>query len=180
LNLGAKFKRHALAILPLFRRGKIIPHLDTIMDCTDKLLSNWRHQAKEHIHTDIVDQSQKLLLDIFGFIAFNYDLHALDYNKDKSNDQLSEALKDTLTAFRVLIYSPRFIAVLYAKFSPQYLRSQKFLKTYVNEIVDQESANTSDLISERKKTCLIASLVASLQKDEQAEAMKKEEEKKGN
>jgi len=78
-----------------------------------------------------------------------------------------------------LIYSPKFVFKFYNKFSSRYRRSQKFLKNYVNQIVEQEVTNNPDLILERKKTCLIASLVASLQEDEKAEAMKKEEDKKG-
>jgi hypothetical protein len=165
--------------MPLFRRAKVIPQLDTIVDCTDKLLSNWRHQFDQQIHTDIVEQCQKLLLGIFGFIAFDYDLHTLDYNSEKTRDELKGALNDLLFAFRILIYSPKFVSILYTKFSPGFQRSQKFLKHYVNKIVDQELTNDSELILERKRTCLIASLVASLQQDENAEAMKKEEDKKG-
>ncbi len=176
---GAKYKRHALVIMPLFRRAKIIPQLDTIVDCTDKLLHNWRNQIDQQVHIDIVEQCQRLLLCIFGFIAFDYDLHTLDYNKDETSDQLKSALNDILFAFRILIYSPKFVFTFYNKFSSRYQRSQKFLKNYVNQIVEQEVTNNPDLILERKKTCLIASLVASLQEDEKAEAMKKEEDKKG-
>jgi hypothetical protein len=118
-------------------------------------------------------------LGIFGFIAFDYDLHTLDYNSEKTRDELKEALNDLLFAFRILIYSPKFVSILYTKFSPRFQRTQKFLKHYVNKIVDQELTNNSELILERKRTCLIASLVASLQQDENAEAMKKEEDKKG-
>jgi hypothetical protein len=165
--------------MPLFRRAKIITQLETIIDCTDKLLHNWRNQIDEHIHTDIGDQCQKLLLGIFGFIGFDYDLHTLDYNDDQTSNELKEALVDLLFAFRILIFSPRFVSILYTKFSPRYQRSQKFLKKYVNQIVERELTDNSELISERKKICLIASFVASLQQDEKAEAMKKEEDKKG-
>jgi hypothetical protein len=165
--------------MPLFRRAKIIPQLDIIVDCTDKLLHNWHNQFDQQIHTNIVEQCQKLLLGIFGFIGFDYDLHTLDYNNNKTSDELKLALNDILFAFRILIYSPKFVSILYTKFSPRYQRSQKILKNYVNQILEQELTNNSELILERKRTCLIASLVASLQQDEKAEAMEKEEDKKG-
>ncbi|CAF0917554.1 unnamed protein product [Rotaria sordida] len=46
-------------------------------------------------------------------------------------------------------------------------------------MIEQEQNETSDAIAERKRTSLIASLVTSLQPDEQIEANKSEEEKKG-
>lgn len=165
--------------MPLFRRAKIIPQLDTIVNCTDKLLHNWRLQFNGEIHTNILDQCQKLLLNLFGLIAFDYELHTFDENTDPTSEQVKKALMGMLSAFRILIYSPRWIAMAYTKLSPSYRRSQKFLKYFVNQIVKQELSNESSLISERKKTCLIASLVAALQKDENVEAMKAEEDKKG-
>ncbi len=176
---GAKYKRHALVVMPLFRRAKIITQLETIINCTDKWLHNCRNQTDGQIHTDINDQCQKLLLGIFGFIGFDYDLQTLDYSDDQTSNELKSALVDLLFAFRILIYSPKLVAVLYTKYSSKHQRSQKFLKKYVNQIVEQELTNNSELMSERKKTCLIASLVASIQEDEQAEAMKKEEDQKG-
>lgn len=148
--------------MPLFRRAKILPQIDTIIDCTDKLLHQWRHQIDGEIHTNIVDQCQKLLLNIFGLIAFDYDLHTLDEITDPTSEQVKRALENMLSAFRMLIYSPRLIAMAYTKLSPSYRRSQKFLKDFVDQIVEQELTNDVNVIFERKKTCLIASLVASL------------------
>ena len=165
--------------MPIFRRAKIIPQIDTIIECTDKLLNNWRNQNDGQIHTDIVNQCQKLLLNIFGLIAFDYDLHTLDDITDQTSSQLKTALEDILMAFRILVFSPRFVSILYKYFSLRHRRSQKFLEEYVNRIVEQELNNDPSLVLQRKKTCLIASLVASLQEDEQAEAMKAEEEKRG-
>ena len=153
--------------------------MQTIVDCTDKLLHNWRNQNDQQIRTDIVFECQKLLLGIFGFIAFDYDLHTLDDRKTKAAEELNAALNDTLSAFRMLIFSPRLLYLLYTKISPSYRHSQKFLKNYVNGIVDQELSNSPEYILQRKRTSLIASLVSSLQEDEIAEAMKKEEDKKG-
>lgn len=107
-SLGSQYKRHILVVMPLFRRAKILPQIDTIIECTDKLLHNWRNQNDGQIHTDIVDQCQKLLLNIFSLIAFDYDLHTLDDTTDQTSSQLKTALVDILMAFRILIYSPRF------------------------------------------------------------------------
>jgi hypothetical protein len=46
-------------------------------------------------------------------------------------------------------------------------------------MIDNEMAETQESIAQRKRTCLIASLVASLQENEEAEAKKSENEKKG-
>ena len=46
-------------------------------------------------------------------------------------------------------------------------------------MIEKELNEDPKLRLERKRTCLIASLVESLQKDENAEAMKPEEERKG-
>ncbi|CAF1364170.1 unnamed protein product [Adineta steineri] len=53
---GSKHKRHAAIAMPLFRRARIIDNFDLIVDCTDKLLSNWRISSSQHIHCDIVAQ----------------------------------------------------------------------------------------------------------------------------
>ena len=53
--VGAKYKRHASIILPLFRRGKIVSNLDLIVDCMDKLLAKWRTSPTEKVHVDIIE-----------------------------------------------------------------------------------------------------------------------------
>ncbi|CAF4391295.1 unnamed protein product, partial [Adineta steineri] len=76
-NKGAKYKRHASLTLPLFRRGKINKNFDLIVSCTDKfMLDQWRSASDGSIHRDIVQQCQRLLLAIFGYMGFNYDLEA--------------------------------------------------------------------------------------------------------
>jgi hypothetical protein len=46
-------------------------------------------------------------------------------------------------------------------------------------MIEQELAESPESIAQRKRTCLIASLVASLQSDEKMEATKNDEERKG-
>ena len=99
--IGAKYKRHAALTLPLFRRGKVISNLDLIIDCTDKLLDQWRSKTDDltRIHVDIVNQSQNLLLEIFGFVAFDYDLEMLDENSAVKPNKLAQALQDFSDTF---------------------------------------------------------------------------------
>jgi len=178
--LGAKFKRHAAVTLPLFRRGKIISNFDLIVDCTDKLLDNWHKKTKDHVHTDIVQQSQNLLLQIFGLIAFDYDLETLDYNNEKKgNNELTQALNDMLSAMEIIYYAPRTFSIIYLKLHLRYQRARRIIKKHLIQMIEQELNENSKSRLERKRTCLIASLVDSLQQDEKAEAMKTEEERKG-
>jgi len=46
-------------------------------------------------------------------------------------------------------------------------------------MMEQEMAQSKEVIEQRKRTCLIASLVGSLQIDEAMEAKKRDEDKKG-
>ena len=178
-NIGSKYKRHASFVLPLFRRGKFLNNYDLIIDCTDKLLSHWRTNTK-HVHTNIVEQCQNLSLTIFGFIAFDYDLQILDESNGSKNNQLRNALNEFLKFFVLTIPLPTFLSRFYLKFSPTYRRTLSVLNEYLTEIIQQEQSKTSEDITERKRTSLIASLVAALQHDEIEEANKPEEEKKGS
>ncbi|CAF4053462.1 unnamed protein product [Rotaria sp. Silwood2] len=78
----AKHKCHAALTAPLFRRAKIISNLDLIVNCTDKLLDQWRSKCEDrmYVHVNLVTKCRNLLLDIFGFIAFDDDLECLDSN----------------------------------------------------------------------------------------------------
>ncbi|CAF1538310.1 unnamed protein product, partial [Didymodactylos carnosus] len=69
---GAEYKRHARIMLPMFKKAKVACHLNSIIDCTDRLIQYWRQQDKT-LNENIVSESKHLLLDIFAFIAFDYD-----------------------------------------------------------------------------------------------------------
>jgi cytochrome P450 len=180
--IGPKYKRHASIILPLFRRGKIVNHLDLIIDCTDKLLDQWHSKIDNnpnHIHLNIVEQCQNLSLAIFGFIGFDYDLQTLEESNVNKNNKLRKALSNFLEIFLMTIPVPTFISKIYLKISPRYRHTMITISNYLNEIIEQEQRKTPEELGERKRTSLIASLVGSLQQDEKAEAIKSEEEKKG-
>jgi hypothetical protein len=63
---------HAILILPLFRWKQIISNVDLIINSTHQILLEKFNDS--YVHCDIVDQFHKLLLSIFTFIAFDYDL----------------------------------------------------------------------------------------------------------
>ncbi|CAF4962478.1 unnamed protein product, partial [Rotaria sp. Silwood1] len=90
---GAQYKRHASVTLPIFHRSKIIPHFNIIVDCTDKLLTHWRAYSREHVHCNIIKQSENVMLAIFGWIAFDYDLDTFDHG---CKNELTQALKSYL------------------------------------------------------------------------------------
>ena len=178
--VGAKFKRHAAVILPLFRRAKIISNFDVIVDCVDKLLDNWHEKPRDYIHTDIIPHTQNLVLQIFGMIAFDYDLQTLDYSQTrKESNQLTKALNDMLSVLDVIYYTPKTFAKIYLKLNLRYQRARQIIEKHLNRMIEQELSETPESRAERKRTSLIASLVHSLQNNEKAEAMKNEEDRRG-
>ncbi|CAF1186860.1 unnamed protein product [Rotaria sp. Silwood1] len=179
---GPKYKRHAAVILPLFRRGKILNNYDLILDCTDKLLDQWRSKTDidpDHVYLNIVDQCQNLSLSIFGFLAFDYDLQTIEEPNINKKNQLTKALNDFLQVFIQTIRLPNFIAKLYLKLSSRYQRAKATIDQYLNQIMEHEQRKPTEQIAEQKRTSLIASLITSLQQDEKLEAAKPEQQKKG-
>ncbi|CAF0803043.1 unnamed protein product [Adineta steineri] len=174
--VSAKFKRHASLTIPLFRRNKIIPNFDLIIDCTNKLLSQWRSIPSNHIHLHIPQQCRNLLLLIFGFLAFDYDLKTFS-NTD--NNELTQALTDFLESIYPVFFLPKVVAIIYLRLSRRYQRARTIIQQHVYRIIDHELVDCSETISERKRTSLIASLVSALQNNEKTEMTKSEEEKKG-
>ena len=85
-----------------------------------------------------------------------------------------------MSVFQMVSFSPRFLSKIYTNLSPRYRQSKTIINKYLNQMIEKELNESSESRAERKRTCLIASLVASLQQDEKAEAMKNEEAKKGN
>lgn len=163
----------------LFRRGKVVHNLDLITACTEKLLSNWCSKSPGTIHTDIVQQSQVLMLAIFGFIGFDYDLEILDDDTNANNNELARALQYKLSLSDVIAYSPKFLSKTFINFSRRYRQSESIISKYLSQMIEKELNETEEARAERKRTCLIASLVSSSQQDESAEATKNEKDKKG-
>ncbi len=157
-------------------------NLDLIIDCTDKLLDQWRSTTDRdlnHIHLNTVDQCQNLSLAIFGFLGFNYDLQTLEESNINKKNKLTQALNDFLEIFIRTTRLPNSLSELYLKFNPRYQRARTIIDEYLNQIMEQEQRKTPEEIAEQKRTSLIASLVTSLQSDEKTEATKPEQERKG-
>ena len=178
---GPIYKRHFGIIAPLFRRNKLNAHLDTIYDCTEKLLLRWRNYNNDStkVHLNMIEQSQQLLLAIFGYVAFDYDLQTLDDEYNSNKNQLTQAFHDHLQAAVVCIQLPTILARLYLLLSLQYRRSIATINRHLERMIEQELRQTPETRAQRKRTSLIASLVDSLQSDEILEETKSEENKKG-
>lgn len=177
--LGAAYKRHATLAAFLFRRGKVIHNLDIIVTCTEKLLANWRAKDSGAIHTNIVQQSQDFMLAIFGFIGFDYDLGMLDDNSSANHNEFARVLKYKLGLSEIIAYLPKFSSKLFINSSQRYRQSEAIISRHLSQMIERELNETEVARAERKRTCLIASLVSALQPDESAEAMKHEKDKKG-
>jgi cytochrome P450 len=180
-TLGASYKRHHSIVSPLFRRNKLNAYLDTIVDCTDKLLTRWRTYNNDptQIHLNMIEQSQQLLLFIFGYVAFDYDLQTLEDEYNSNKNELTHALYIYLDAALTCVQLPTIIGRIYLLLNLKYRRARSTINRYLQRMIEQELRETPQMRAERKRTSLIASLVESLQQDEKLEEKKLEETKKG-
>ncbi|CAF3663560.1 unnamed protein product [Rotaria sp. Silwood1] len=178
---GSKYKRHASITHSLFRRGKIINHLDTIINCTDKLLTRWRTNKNDpkYIHLNMFEQLQQLVLETFSLMFFDYSLPTMDNQGDKDKNEFAHALHTVLDAIMTVIKMPTFIDRLYLLLNLKYRRSRDLVNRHLHHMIEQELQEAPMMRAERKKISLIASLIASLQQDEKIEALKTEEDRKG-
>ena len=156
-------------------------HFDTIIDCTDRLLDRWRTHYKDpkEIHLNMIEQCQQLLLAIFGYIAFDYDLQTLEDNVAHENDELTRAFHGLLDTMQILLQLPTFLGQIFMLCNLRGQRARRVIDRYLQRMIENEQQMSSEARAERKKISLIASLVSSLQENEIAEASKPEEEKKG-
>jgi hypothetical protein len=100
-------------------------------------------------------------------------------NAKKGKAQLVRAMDIFLsTAFQIL-EMPLSISRIYLFFNLKCRRARALIDQYLQQMIDQELAETTEIRTERKRTSLIAALVSSLQQDEKVEATKAEEDKKG-
>lgn len=155
-------------------------HLDTILDCTDKLLDRWRQMNDpNHIHLNINEQTQQLLLAIFGFIAFDYDFQIFDDQCDKEHTKFIASMETFFNTIARVMEMPVVLGRVYLFFNCKHRQACLFMDRYIQRIIDQELRETVAMRAERKRTSLIASLVSSLQQHEDLEAEKPEEDKRG-
>ena len=121
------------------------------------------------------EQAQQLLMSIFGFIAFDYDLQTLDDN----HNELTQAFYSLLNTMQILFRLPIFLGRIFVFLNFPARRARKIIDRYLENMIEHELNETSEMRDKRKRTSLIASLVTSLQEDENLEANKAEEEKRG-
>jgi hypothetical protein len=95
-------------------------------------------------------------------------------NAKKGKAQLVRAMDIFLsTAFQIL-EMPLSISRIYLFFNLKCRRARALIDQYLQQMIDQELAETTEIRTERKRTSLIAALVSSLQQDEEVEATKAE------
>ena len=161
---GNAWKRHARFILPMFRRTKITPYLSTIVDCVDHFIDDHFNQNNSKIHTDLVQKSQQLLLNIIGHIAFDYDLG----QASSTDADLRKALKDLIRSVDVLFILgalPRWLGKLFLMMYWRFQRTKRIIKHYVMQIIVEEKNRQENLNLSKKPKSLIASLVAAIHQE---------------
>ena len=174
--LGAKYKRHCAIAVPLFRRVKLIPNFDLILNSTDKVLDNWRSFSPDHVHLDVLGRCQNLLLQIFGLIAFDCDFEA---QNETNGNEFTQALRTVIDTMAASFFLPRCLLRIYLKLTRQYQRDRATIERYFHRMMEKEVNETEQVKAQRKQPSLITVLVASLQVDEAVEVRKSEELKKG-
>ncbi|CAF1199150.1 unnamed protein product [Didymodactylos carnosus] len=166
---GAKFKRHARVMLPMFKKSKVVPYLETVNDCTDELLlQKWRADGNEKLQTDIIRQCQDLLLCIITSIAFDYDLKTAE-----SSSPVRLAIKEFVDNFvKILLLSgtPTIFSRLYLKFNWKYQKALVVLRKEADDIIRKERARQEkeqeiENAINTKRRNLISLLVSSLNED---------------
>jgi beta-ring hydroxylase len=160
---GDAWKRHARFMLPMFKRAKVLPYLDTIVTCIDRFIDDRFVERDGQIHTDLVVQCQNVLLNILAFIAFDYDLES---SSEANGFNLQKAFNDFVTyanQFILLAGIPMWLGKLILSFSWKYQRALRVMKHYVMNIITEEQKRQQDesIASNRPKN-LIASLVSSI------------------
>ncbi|CAF2970722.1 unnamed protein product [Rotaria sp. Silwood2] len=142
-----KFKRHASIIAPVLRHSKVTDNFDIIIDCTDKLLNIWRTSPNEYVHVNIVQQTQNLLLAIFGFIAFDYDLEAFDSDVSPCKNEFVQTFRELLSLFDIALYWPSALLAICFKMHPRIRRLKVILERNLFQIMKNELNERSESIS---------------------------------
>lgn len=135
---GDTWKRHARFILPIFKRSKILLHLDTIVTCIDRFIDEQFVNQDGKIHTDLVVQCQNVLLNIIALIAFDYDLESSS-KTDAIN--LRNAFNDFVyyaNQFILLTGISVWLGKLLLSVNWKYQRALRTMKHYIMNIITEE------------------------------------------
>ncbi|CAF3811990.1 unnamed protein product [Rotaria sp. Silwood1] len=156
LLTGAKWKRHIRVLLPMLKRAKIISHLETIVECADRIIDQNLHPSQ--VHRDLITCCQSFTMNVIGFIGFDhdFDIHV--------NSPIKEAFQDFIfnaTLLMMTPWVPRWLWKIYLKFNWKYQRAYRLIHELTEKLVEEEQNKQIDIENERPKN-LIASLVSSL------------------
>lgn len=156
---GDRYKRHARIMLPVFKRAKVIQHIETITECADRFID--KYLKENEVHTNLVDSCQVLTTNVIGFIGFDYDIQ----NCRDSDSKI--ALPDLV--FHVLVimllsWLPRWMIAIYIKLNWRLQRINREIRQLMEKIVQQEQ-NNRDATEQTRPKNLIASLVSSLNEE---------------
>ncbi|CAF2098402.1 unnamed protein product [Rotaria magnacalcarata] len=160
---GNEWKRHARFILPMLKRAKVLPYLNTIVTCTDRFIDEKLTRRNGEIHMDLVEQSQRLLLSIIGFIAFDYDLET---TSTSGTFDLRDAFNDFVrigNQFILISGIALWLGKLILRMSSQYQRALRTMKHYVTNMINEEKTRQQEATSSIRPINLIASLVSAVQ-----------------
>ncbi|CAF1220699.1 unnamed protein product [Rotaria sordida] len=150
---GARWKRHIRVLLPMFKRTKIIGHLETIVECADRFIDQNLHS--DQIHRDLISCCQSFTINVIGFIGFDYDfdIHV--------NLSIKKAFQDFIFYAKFLIIAswiPRWLKKIYLKYDSKYQQAYRLIHELAEKLVEEEQNNREN---EGPKN-LIALLVSSL------------------
>ena len=152
---GAEWKRHARLMIPCFRRSKVVPYFQTIVDCLDDFIDKIFVKSNREIHENLVEECQKVLVRILGCIAFNFDISDVSTNNGENIHQAFNEMIECASRFALMSAMPLWLARILIRFNWKFQRSLKIMKNYVMIILDHAVQRKN----ERK--CLIDLLIES-------------------
>ena len=153
-------------MLPVFRRGKILPHLETIVSCIDHFIDRKFVKNDRTIHKDLVKECQHVLLTIIARIAFNYDFSNVLSNNGENIQESFNDMVDCASRFALMTIIPLWLAKFLLNINWKFHRALKIMKHYVTIIINDELKRQQEGIdSSNQKTSLIASLIESSQSE---------------
>ncbi|CAF1094496.1 unnamed protein product, partial [Didymodactylos carnosus] len=163
----SKYKRHAKILLPMFRKAKIVPYRDIIVQCTNKIIQKWHKNKGEpaRLEANLVEQCQQLLLNVIICIAF--DPHISEEQLQQLSGTVNEFAQHTYAVPLYFGFLPDIITKLYLKLNWKYQQVLKTLHEYENEPIDKGADGI-------EKTNLLSLMLSSLDETEQHGLSKEE------
>lgn len=162
---GDRWKHHARFILPMFRRSRVVCHVGCIVSYVDHWIDKQLSANDRRIHADLVNQCQRLFLNIIARVAFDYDLEAATapgYN-------LHEAFSDFVhyaNQFVLMGGIPKWLGHLILMVHVKFQRARRIVKHHILDIIARERKRQQQISSEcSKPQSLVAALVAAVKEE---------------